>query len=146
MLKHNLLLLRLAVCCALLGPILGGCGRNGPERVVVSGSVTYRGKPLEGLIRFVPAKGTRAPVSGALVKDGKYTIDGKGGVPVGTHRVEISSYRPRYGADTDDSPSSGLTGVPMDQILPEKYNAKTELEITVPPGSGRITRNFDLTD
>ena len=37
-----------------------GCRANqGPERVVVAGTVTYRGEPIKrGVIRFVPSRGT----------------------------------------------------------------------------------------
>jgi len=33
----------------------------------------------------------------------------------------------------------------LEQYFPEKYNVRTELEITVEPGSSKITKDFDLT-
>ncbi len=32
------------------------------------------------------------------------------------------------------------------QIIPAKYNAKTELSITIEPGSGGVIRDFELSD
>ncbi len=128
---------------------LAGCGIEGPERVVVTGEVTYQGQPLEkGQIRFVPAPGSKAPASGALVVDGRYTVDGKGGVPLGTHKITIKAY---LLADVQDQPADSReqtpeTTPPPQQYLPAKYNTKTELQITIPPGSRKITKDFKLTD
>jgi hypothetical protein len=33
----------------------------------------------------------------------------------------------------------------MEQYIPEKYNTRTELEITIQPGSRKITHDLDLT-
>lgn len=47
-----------------------GCGKDGPERAVVSGTVTYQGEPVkEGVIRLVPTPGTNAPVTAALIRE-----------------------------------------------------------------------------
>ena len=135
---------------AFAAAIFTGCSGNaGPQRVVVSGTVTYRGQPVErGWIRFFPQQG-QLPASGAVIVDGKYQVADKGGVPTGTHRIEVVAYRamPQRPAD---SPSTGLSdprmSAPQSQYIPAKYNAKTTLEIAVPPGSSRIAKNFDLTD
>jgi hypothetical protein len=143
-------LLLLMGCVLATAPF--GCGRQGPERVVVSGTVTYRGQPLkEGCIRLVPAKGTVAPVSVAAIIDGRYVIKSHGGVPVGTHRIEITAYKAnkqqQAAASATQSDMPGVeTPSKVSQFIPEKYNTKSELQITVPSGSGAITKNFDLTD
>ena len=117
---------------------------------MVRGTVSYEGQPVEsGQIRFHPIKDTRTPMWGAYIRDGQYEAYGKGGVPVGTHRVEILAYRAKSDAAraADPPPSDPLLmGVPTDQYLPEKYNTKTELIITIEPGSGRVTRDFDLSE
>jgi hypothetical protein len=128
--------------------IAGGCGRSGPERAVLTGTVTYQGEPVkEGLIRFIPIKGTEGPSWGAHIIDGRYNAYGKGGVPVGTQKVEIIAYRDRNvkraAPPTDDMLADAQS--PREQYIPQKYNAKTELEITIPPGSGKTTRDFKLT-
>ena len=134
----------LALCCLPAA----GCRRDGPERAVVTGSVTYRGEPLaEGQIRFVPASGSELPTAGAFVIAGRYTADGKGGVPVGTHKVMVEAYRIVGRAQPNEEVEQSLeTALARHQFLPPKYNAKTELEITIEPGARRITKDFDLTD
>ena len=137
--------------CAVIVAITGGCGPSGPERAVLSGAVTYQGQPVkEGVIRFIPIKGTEGPSWGAHIIDGQYKAAGKGGVPVGTHKVEILAYRTKpQPARSTGPPQSGFeldAPAPREQYVSEKYNTKTELEITIPPGSGKVVKNFDLTD
>jgi len=125
--------------------LLNGCSEDrGPERVVVTGTVTYNGKPVpEALIRFVPIHTSAVPMAGAVVTDGTYRVDIRGGVPVGTHRIQIEAYRkitPRPGSSERLDPRAS------EPYLPTKYNVNTQLEITIPPGSREITKNFDLTD
>ena len=135
------------VAAVLSAALLSGCGRgDGPERVVVSGTVTYRGQPLEkGQIQFFPAQGTKAPMAGAEIVAGKYKVDAKGGVPVGTHRVEILALRPAP-LPKNLPPEALDQGVPMQQYIPAKYNAKSELELTIAPGSRPVAKDFSLTD
>ena len=136
--------------CGALLAALGGCGgKGGPERVVVSGTVTYNGKPLpEGEIRFVPLSTCPVPTSGALIVDGQYRAEGHGGVPVGTHKIQIEAYRKGAAASPAGRrvPPMAAPGDGRMQYLPAKYNLNTQLEITVSPGSPPITKNFELTD
>ena len=71
--------------------MLAGCGgQEGSERVVVSGTVTYRGEPLDdGEIRFLPIKGTKAPMSGAKIIDGQYAVEARGGVATQVVRYSL---------------------------------------------------------
>lgn len=72
----------LGLCC------LAGCGGDRP--VVVHGTVTVNGEsPDSGEIRFVPIEGTGGSVNAAVIVDGAYRIDGRGGVVPGRYRVEI---------------------------------------------------------
>ena len=122
----------------------------GPERVVVSGNVTYNGKPIaEGAIRFVPVASCRAPVAVATIVDGNYTVNVHGGVPVGRHKIEIEAYRRVMppGLKPGDPlppcfPPKGMRA----QCLPKKFNVDTHLEITIRAGAGRLVQNFDLAD
>ena len=137
--------------CIVVVAITGGCGPSGPERAVLSGTVAYQGQPVkEGMIRFIPIKGTEGPSWGAHIIDGRYKAAGKGGVPVGTHKVEILAYRTKpQPARSADPPSSGFeldAPAPREQYLPGKFNTATVLELTIPPGSGKVVENFDLTD
>jgi hypothetical protein len=100
----------LGLVCVVVVAMTGGCGPSGLERAVLSGTVTYQGQPVkEGLIRFIPIKGTEGPSWGAHIIDGRYKAAGKGGVPVGTHKVEILAYRTKpQPARPAGLPSSGF--------------------------------------
>ena len=119
-----------------------GCfgGADGPERVVVSGKVTYMGKPVEaGMIRFVPAEG---PVAEALIEDGNYSVTHRGGVPVGAQRVEIRGEKVVKAApiEADGGPEDAVT----EQYIPRQYNEDSTLTFDVPPGAKELTKDFDL--
>jgi lysophospholipase L1-like esterase len=137
----------LCLAFALTAAVFGGCGDRGPERTVVSGSVTYNGKPVaDGEIRFMPVTTTVAPMSGARIVDGKYTVSGHGGVPVGTHTVQIKGFHAI-------APITGPAGVaplmrnpPCQQYVPQRYNSDSQLKITIEPGSREIAKDFTLTD
>ena len=60
---------------------LAGCGKTS-DRALVSGKVTYLGEPVaNGEIRFDAIGGTTQP-TGASIRDGRYEVVGKGGVPI----------------------------------------------------------------
>jgi len=125
--------------------IFVGCRRDsGPERVVVSGAITYRGRPVSvGSIRFVP-EGVSLPSAAANIVEGKYRADNKGGVPVGTHKIQIEGY-------DRGGPKSAAGGPPVSkargrQFVPSRYNTESQIQITIEPGSREITKNFDLTN
>jgi hypothetical protein len=135
------------VWVAVLSMLAIGCGSTGPERVVVSGVVTFDGQPIEnGRIRFFPKEGTDAPMSGAVIRDGRYTVDHQGGVPVGDHTVEIEGHRvdPRYAALEDEMSGETEGDLPKQQFIPEQYNKSTKLEITIAPGGNSVVKDFTL--
>ena len=141
----------LVVGGALALAFVSGCGRDrGPERVVVSGTVTYQGELIgEGCIRFMPTTESLVPMAGAWITDGKYKIAGRGGVPVGTHKVEIEGYRINMKALRPGQPvpqSAMEKGAPRVQYLPKRHNAESKLQFTIESGSRAITKNFALTD
>jgi len=139
--------LRLAagVGLSLLLAWAAGCGGpGGPERAVVSGSVTYDGKPVDdGMIRFVPAEGTKAPSSGAVIKGGRYTANSQGGVAVGTYSVEILGNRPDPSASSK-AEVPGVQGPATIQYIPEKYNQNSQLKVTIKPKSRSVQQDFQL--
>jgi hypothetical protein len=119
---------------------IGGCNRNsGPERVVVSGTITYKGNPIpDGQIRFVPDEKSHVPINAANIVDGQYKADLHGGVPVGTFKVEVKAFV--------KAPSPPEPMWTPKNYLPKRYGADSQLQITVDPGSRKIVKNFDLTD
>jgi len=136
--------------------VLVGCGQKGPyERVIVSGSVSYDGQPVEfGMIRFQPTGETRAPASGGYIMNSEYKVDQRGGVPVGTHKVIIQAFTGGIPASSTDRSKGRAPGIEDDpvgprktnkQFLPPKYNDKTELTIQIDSQSGELTKDWDLT-
>ena len=74
--------------------IAGGCRQGGLSRKVVFGSVTCGGeKVAAGTVRFVPVENTPGPATVALIVNGQYRAENRGGVPIGRHRVEVSARR-----------------------------------------------------
>ena len=125
---------------ALLVFLAAGCD-SGPKRVDVRGTVAFDGKPVEqGEIRFIPVGPNAGPAAGSSIVHGKYEAAGKGGVPVGKHRVEITAYRTPAGV----KPDPNVPFVPKEQYLPEKYNTGTTLEFEVSGGRGPLTKDFEL--
>lgn len=126
----------------LLSLVVTGIGcreKSEIEKVVVSGTVTRGGKPMpKGMITFFPKGDTYGPVSGAQILDGKYNADGKGGVPVGTHRVAFHEVE----VDPKRDPSRPPPMV-ENNILPLRFNEESKLEFTVEPGDP-IEKDFDL--
>lgn len=67
--------LRLTVTLGLLLAIVAGCGRRGPERYRVSGTVTYAGKPVPlGRVVFEPdtSRGNDGPQGFAPIENGRF--------------------------------------------------------------------------
>jgi hypothetical protein len=142
---------RYPIAIVVLLIAFAGCGDGGPERVVVAGRVTLNGAPVDnGFIRFFPIKGTAGPMWGAQITDGEYRADGKGGVPVGTHRVEIEAFRKvknaQPAADVFEDFGGEGPATLEEQVIPAHYNSQSTLEITVETGQGEIRKDFELTD
>jgi hypothetical protein len=120
---------------------LAGCGRSGPERYEVSGSVSFAGQQIsDGAIAFTPIGDTKGPRVGANIHQGQYHIDRNGGPVTGRHRVEIACVRKtgrqiRMGAQMVDQ---------TDNIIPPKYSGDTsELAAEIQP-RGKNVFDFDL--
>lgn len=119
-----------------------GCGQSSNlDKVVVHGTVTLDGQPIpNGELRFIPSEGTKGSISGSAIKDGVYIAQGRGGVPIGEHRVEIRAYRAASG---NAAASSGSEGGPAEQYLPKRYNDETTLTATIDESTE--TKDFELT-
>jgi hypothetical protein len=128
-------------CCLLVSFALFGCETaNTLDRVEVRGKAAYAGKPLEnGEIRFFPIEGTEGPVSGAPIIDGQYQVTQRGGVPVGTHRVQVEAFR-----SSQAYPELNAEGGHREQYLPAKYNTSSQLTVTIAGDRSVFTYDFDL--
>lgn len=102
-----------------------------PERAVVSGRVTWQKNDIkDGIVRFICDSG---PSAQAPIRDGSYQIDYKGGVPVGSCRVEVEGF------EEQDIKDSGSTLIAMPkkvgiQIIPQQFNRESTLRVEIAPG------------
>ena len=129
---------------------IAGCGSGDIERIPVSGTVTFQGQPVAaGQVLFFPVEDTQTPMTGAMLLDGRYEANAKGGVPVGSHRVKILGYRyhPKI-VRSGQAPETVDLGdmLPKQQYLPAKYNQDTQLKVTLEPGSRPLSKDFKLVD
>lgn len=130
-------------------PIAGGCQKGERPTAPVSGAITLNGKPLAGgsIVSqpFAP-KGSVIAGKGSVAfcdPDGHFkleTLDGQDGAVIGEHRIRI--YGPRVTSVTASDKDVGRAAAP--EIVPSKYNHKSELTLTVPP-EGTTGANFNLT-
>ena len=128
---------------ALVLATIAGCGHDGLQRLVIHGTVTYQGKPIEkGHIDFRPTEAVMGPICGAEIVAGKYEAHACGGVAIGRYRAEIMAFRTlplpsgKTEADFDQGP-------PREQYIPAKYNHDSELKVEITPG-GPKDFSFDL--
>jgi hypothetical protein len=135
---------RLSLLAGLL--LAGGCG-GGTGRYEISGTVRFRGQPLdEGSILFHPVSPDLSG-SGAPVRQGKYVVPKSHGLAPGVYEVRITSGE--RGTDIRkemDPEQAGGEPYPIaKERLPPRYNAKSELKIEV-KDSGPFTFDFDLKE
>ncbi len=114
---------------------LVGCSSGAAASV--SGKVTLDGAPLDdATITFVPATGGQQQAAWTTVTSGQYTIAAKDGLGTGQFRVEIRALR--AGSEKTIDP----TLISAKEIVPAKYNSKSELKVEIKPGKN--TADFDL--
>ena len=126
--------------------VSGGCSGEGDDlpREPIAGKVTLDGKPLEhGTIRFEPAsmQGT-STVVGAMIDGGSYSVPRAQGPVPGEYLVAINSTSDAPAAD--EAPGAVKKLIATKDLVPEKYNAKSELKAHVKKGEDN-TVNFELT-
>jgi hypothetical protein len=118
--------------------VLAGCGGKGSS---VGGAVTFDGAPVDGgTITFVPEGGTESP-RGAQIVGGKYVLKSENGLAPGKYKVEIV-WNKKTGKTIPNPNDPGTTLDETKQIIPTKYNSKTELTAEIKSGSNSF--DFDL--
>jgi hypothetical protein len=117
--------------------VIAGCTGK-PGLSTVTGNVMLDGAPLKsGSIRFTPVDGRSSPGE-AIIEAGKFSVE----MPPGEKRVSISSPKivgKRKAYQTPDSPEVDV----VEEVLPARYNAQTELTFAVQAGSQE--KDFELT-
>ncbi len=134
----------LFVFLGLIGMACGGA--EGPELAPVSGTVTYKGKPVtEGIVSFQPAGPDGAPATGTIGADGSYSLQTgpDEGARLGEYRVAVSARdEPDTPPDTAAPPLKAMPKVKSQ--LPLKYEDPGTSTLTRTVKSGRNAINFEL--
>lgn len=129
------------ITLALAALAFAGCGGSRYDFVDVTGVVTLDGKPLEGAtVKFQP-QGGGAMSYGVTDGSGRYeleTMKGERGTIVATHTVSVSKT-----SGTADASSDEAQPTPK-QLIPPRYNTKSELAYEVKAGSNQPA-DFALT-
>lgn len=109
--------------------LLAGCG-GGNKRRPVSGTITFKGAPLEsGHITFVSTTEPIGPVGGAVIRDGKFEIPADMGIEPGKYRVLISSPK-GVGERTPEQIAAGAS-TPAKEQIPAEYNTESKLIVEI---------------
>ncbi len=132
---------------------VAGCSGSGDDlpREAVSGVVTLDGHPLpDGVIQFNPdsqATAGEAPTpGGSTIKGGKFSIGQEMGLVPGNYVVSINAAGKRAErAKPAQAGAGGNKGTDVaKELIPAKYNSKTELKTEIKKGGSNNTLNFDL--
>lgn len=125
--------------------VIAGCGSSsdGYARFPVEGKVLLDGQPLiSGTIGFI-ARGEGASAS-AEIADGSFRLGATDGLSPGGYRVEIFSLQPT-GRKVPNADESGTLVDETTNVIPERYNVRSELSAEIPPGGPKESLSFALT-
>ena len=121
--------------------LLSGCGESAGDRHAVKGTVTFKGQPLDqGRIEFSRSE-KEAPVTGANIENGKYTVPSLRGLPPGNYRVAIWSNEGGKVPAADQLP--GEPPPPSKERIPAKYNSQSTLKADVKSGTDVLDFKLD---
>jgi len=142
---HTLVFAALALATA-------GCSAGSGDdlpREAVSGTVTLDGQPLaEGLIQFTPAGGSTeggVPTGGgSLIKGGTFSISRETGLPPGTYNVAINAAEKRGERTKPAEVGGGKQTELAKELIPAKYNSKSELKTEITKGGSNSSLKFEL--
>lgn len=130
----------------LLCVALAGCGDSGPTIVPVSGTLTYKGKPVANArVDFTPEHGR--PSWGATDEEGHFTLNydrGHDGAIVGKHTVSVAK-RPT----TPKEQEAVMMGkkMPMSKEMAtffEKYGGRnSKVEVVIDKNTREVKLDWD---
>ena len=145
----------LSACFAIVGcAMVVGCGGpagdpNRPATVVVTGTVTHNGQPVEGAtVAFLPKVPSDPGASGRTDASGKFTLTafepGDGAVP-GSYLVTVVKTEIEGGA-VEQEDSTAAPVMPK-SLIPERYNNPQGSGLTAEVKDGEANEfTFELKD
>jgi hypothetical protein len=115
-----------SICVALA--TCAGCGKKGPKRAAVAGSVSLDGQPIaEGVIQFLPVEGTLGPEAGGVIENGRYDIPRQRGPVVGKNRIELRASKKTGRKIQDATARTGTLTDESKEAFPPTANTKSTL-------------------
>lgn len=149
--------MRLKVVGVALAASLGFlCGCGGERPVKVSGKITIKGEPVEGIkVQFVPVSGSGRPASGSTGKDGQFqltAVENNDGAFPGEYKV-VLVYAPAQEVASGDSTKDVMKQAMEQQakdakkkpkyVIPVEYSTAQKSPVTHKvPGDGPL--NIDI--
>jgi hypothetical protein len=135
--------IRRLLLALLLAAPAAGCGDAARGRCAVSGTVTFRGQPLDqGMILFVPAAGDLTTQAGTAIRNGQYAIPAPQGLLPGRYRISISSGDGKTPADRNGGPPGPSGNFSSQERIPRDFNVASTHEVEVMKGG---PNRFDFT-
>ncbi len=114
---------------------IAGCSGGDPlQRQAISGTVTFKGQPLDkGTIKFLPADPqSKGAPGGAAITNGQFSLPAAQGLAPGKYRVQISS--PVGGVEPGPDEAPGESSKLAEERIPASWNTESKHEITVEQG------------
>lgn len=134
----------LAVSLGLLST--AGCkpSYEGPQRIAVSGSVSFDGKAIDqGIINLIPLTDGKRKAS-AVIENGTYRIPEPKGPNPGKHMVEIHWLKPTGRKTINQGDPGGPSMIDETaEVIPAKYNTQTNIQVEIT--RERNKHDFSLT-
>ena len=113
-------------------------GCSGSSQCTVTGNLSFNGQPVQdGSIRFFPVEGTDGHGAVAKIQNGQYAITSESNLRSGKYVVQITATRKTGRTIKPKEVMPGDSGSPSEeevQIIPAKYNLKSELRVDLQPG------------
>lgn len=128
----------------LLVAVFPGCGGSG---ISIQGQITINGQPLESAeIQFLPMNSASGEHVGAVVTQGRYTIENTDRAKEGEYQVQIRAFR-SSGKKVWDGMGDGKTKNMVEdfsQFIPNRYNDASELKVTLRPGDNNFSSDLKI--
>ncbi len=129
---------------AVMGLAAIGCSGGIPTddlpREAIAGTVTMDGQPLPaGTILFSPegSKEESAASASGQIENGEFSIPRDRGPVPGSYKVSINHTDQPEGRIKIQLKKPGKKVAGFKELIPAKYNSKTELKETIPKGGKR---------
>jgi len=124
--------------------VCGGVEDPRGQRVAVSGTVTFDGKPLPaGSIRLASDQGSGVVKARASISDGAFSFNEENGPLAGEVRVEI--FPPTMELEQFDAARAGEDSGFKPVYVPPRYNQNSQLTANIEPNGSDQSLTFELT-